>query len=68
MYHADDATASTRRKAAFLVSLWLEPSASAEAQWRGSVEHLASGRRLYFNQIAALIGFLSDWLRDSSRS
>ncbi len=52
-----------RRKAAFLLSFWLEPGSDASGgTWRGSVEHLGSGRRLYFNQIASLVGFLASWL------
>lgn len=54
-----------RRKFAFLVNLWFEPGSSETLGpdgWRGSVEHLGSGRRLYFNQIATLVGFLSSWL------
>jgi hypothetical protein len=54
----------SRQKASFLVSFWLEPGGDAprDGAWRGSVEHLSSGQRLYFNQIANLIGFLSGWL------
>ena len=55
----------TRRKFAFLVNFWFEPGGTEvpePAGWRGSVEHLGSGRRLYFNQIASLVGFLSGWL------
>jgi hypothetical protein len=54
----------SRRKYSFLVSFWFE-TGDAEASkggWRGSAEHLGSGRRLYFNQIASLVGFLSGWL------
>jgi hypothetical protein len=56
---------TSRRKYSFLVSFWFE-TGDAEAPkgggWRGSAEHLGSGRRLYFNQIASLVGFLSSWL------
>jgi hypothetical protein len=54
----------SRQKASFLVSFWLEPGGetSRDGGWRGSVEHLSTGQRLYFNQIANLIGFLSGWL------
>jgi hypothetical protein len=53
-----------RRKFAFLVNFWFEPEGpeSSAGSWRGSVEHLASGRRLYFNEIASLIGFFSSWI------
>jgi hypothetical protein len=54
----------SRRKASFLVSFWIEPGrdGSADGAWRGSVEHIRSGERLYFNQISILVGFLSGWL------
>jgi hypothetical protein len=57
---------ASRRKYSFLVSFWFENGESEQPAgegWRGSVEHLASGRRLYFNQIASLVGFFSGWLR-----
>ncbi|HTA39163.1 MAG TPA: hypothetical protein VK760_08815 [Candidatus Acidoferrales bacterium] len=52
-----------RRKASFLVSFWVEPGHDglADGAWRGSVEHIRSGERLYFNQISMLVGFLSSW-------
>jgi hypothetical protein len=55
----------TRRKNSFLVSFWFEPGGAEPpggGGWRGSVEHLGSGRRLYFNQIASLVAFLAGWL------
>lgn len=53
----------TRQKASFLVSFWMETdSSSSDGAWRGSVEHIRSGERLYFNQISMLVGFLSGWL------
>jgi hypothetical protein len=60
----DGATAS-RRKFSFLVSFWFEPGSAGISPgdgWRGSVEHLGSGRRLYFNHIASLVAFLTSWL------
>ena len=53
------------RKQAFLVKLWVDGdrdatvAAPARAGARGSVEHLASKRRLYFNEMAQLVEFLS---------
>lgn len=47
-------------KASFLVTIWSE-AAEGDAElplWRGSVEHLASRRRLYFSSPNDLIGFL----------
>lgn len=45
-------------KLAFLVSIWVDGSGDAPAAWRGCVEHIASGRRLYFNEVASLIRFM----------
>jgi hypothetical protein len=59
-----------RSKDAFLVNLWIERGDGEKpAAWRGSVEHVASGRRLYFNEIAILTAFLFDRLgrRDPAR-
>ena len=61
---------TSRRKYSFLVSFWFETGdagASKDGGWRGSAEHLGSGRRLYFNQIASLVGFLSGWLGKPDR-
>ncbi|HTX60537.1 MAG TPA: hypothetical protein VMH02_12785 [Verrucomicrobiae bacterium] len=46
------------------MSFWLETGTGAADgdAWRGSVEHIGSGQRLYFNQIASLVGFLAKWL------
>jgi hypothetical protein len=57
-----------RRKDAFLVNLWreLRRDESGHAEWRGSVEHLASRRRLYFTGITDLVTFLSDYTRDAT--
>jgi nitric oxide dioxygenase len=39
----------------FIVRIWQEPSASAPpGQWRGSVEHVSTGQRLYFANIEDL--------------
>jgi len=42
----------------FIVRMWHEPSRGHGGQWRGSVDHVPSGQRLYF----AAIGDLSDFI------
>jgi hypothetical protein len=44
----------------FVVRLWQEPSRAAPpGQWRGSVEHVPSGERIYFCALADLAGFIA---------
>jgi hypothetical protein len=39
----------------FIVRIWQEPSVSAPpGQWRGSVEHIPSGDRVYFASLEEL--------------
>jgi hypothetical protein len=45
----------------FIVRVWHEASAVVPAgQWRGSVEHPATGQRLYFTKLNDMVGFISD--------
>jgi hypothetical protein len=51
-----------RRKDTFVVNLWLEPDETGQprgADWRGSVEHLTTRRRLYFSDLVELVAFLA---------
>lgn len=48
-----------RGKDSFLVTLWIEADDAAPFAWRGSVEHLATKRRLYFSDPNELIVFLT---------
>ncbi len=44
---------------AFLVRTWCETGeTNASAQWRGSVEHLPTKKRLYFRDFADLCAFI----------
>ena len=44
----------------FVVRMWHEYSAVAPVgQWRGSVEHLASGQRQYFHYLPDMLEFIS---------
>jgi hypothetical protein len=43
----------------FVVRIWYEPSRRAGKQWRGSVEHVPSGQRLYFASLGDLTDFIT---------
>lgn len=44
----------------FVVRMWHEASAVVPVgQWRGSVEHLASGQRQYFYHLPDMLEFIS---------
>ena len=44
---------------AFLVRTWCEPGdAGGRADWRGSVEHLATKQRRYFRELSDLGAFI----------
>ena len=51
---------AARRKDVFLVNLWREGDGHKlpSADWRGSVEHVHSRRRLYFTDLIDLVTFL----------
>lgn len=53
----------------FIVHLWREPGRILEEdQWRGSVEHAATGQRRYFGSLSTLIHFLQLHLEQASAS
>jgi len=43
----------------FVVRVWQEPTASAPAHWRGSVEHIGSAQRVYFESLNDLNDFIA---------
>lgn len=48
----------------FLVRMWLEPGQSRdESQWRGSVQHVASGRRMFVGSPGEIGDFIGLQLR-----
>jgi hypothetical protein len=55
-----------RREHRFVVRVWLEPGQEASGQWRGAVEHVGSGQRLYFASLGDLNDFIALRLGDSS--
>ena len=51
-----------RRKDVFLVNVWWDGGStgySRDAEWRGSVEHIHTRRRLYFTDLVELVAFLA---------
>jgi hypothetical protein len=52
------------RTDAFIVRVWCEANAGARPahDWRGSIEHVASGRRLCFRETAALAAFVEPYI------
>ncbi len=42
----------------FVVRLWREPQADLPGPWRGSVEHIPTGQRLYFASLMDLADFI----------
>lgn len=52
----DGATASPHL---FIVRIWYESPQLARPPWRGSVEHVPSGQRLYFASLGDLNDFIT---------
>ena len=53
---------SVRTEHLFIVRLWSESAAGDLDEWRGSVEHVASKRRLFFADVAELPAFVASCL------
>jgi len=48
-----------RRYASFLVRVWQEPGDEDHAAgWRGSVEHVQTGEKRFFNSMESLLAYL----------
>ena len=43
----------------FIVRMWQEPSRRTSDRWRGSAEHVPSGRRVYFVSLSDLSAFIT---------
>jgi len=52
----------------FIVRVWLETGAGDEGRWRGVVDHVGSGRKLYFSAMADLLDFMQLRMTDAPAS
>ncbi len=43
----------------FIVRVWQEPTQTAPAHWRGSIEHVPSAQRVYFESLQDLSDFIA---------
>ena len=50
---------SSRPQHIFVVRLWSEGGPVSQIQWRGSVEHVPSGKKLYFTSLGDLNDFIT---------
>ncbi len=52
------------RSAAFILRVWCEPDRSSRPSpvWRGSIEHVPSGRRVFFNECGAIVAFVRPYI------
>lgn len=53
-----------RRKDVFLVNLWRDGESHDQPRltdWRGSIEHVHSRRRMYFTDLVELVTFLNGY-------
>lgn len=55
-----------RREHRFVVRMWLEPGPEAGGRWRGAVEHVGTGQRLYFASLGDLTDFIAVRLDDGA--
>jgi hypothetical protein len=54
------------RSAAFIVRVWCERGdgpGDGVRDWRGSIEHVESGERVYFRELASVSAFMTSRLR-----
>jgi len=57
-----------RREHRFVVHVWYESAGRFEGQWRGEIDHVGHGRRLYFSSLGDLIDFIKIRLGDPAIS
>ena len=52
------------RSAAFIVRIWCErgDATSVSPEWRGSVEHVQTGQRVFFRHLDAVLAFMKPHL------
>ncbi|MBN2149535.1 MAG: hypothetical protein JW726_19260 [Anaerolineales bacterium] len=51
----------------FLVRFWSEAQNISPAHWRGSVEHVSSGQKIYFTSLSDLNDFMTLRLNASAQ-
>jgi len=44
----------------FVLRLWLEPGTSGERRWRGHIQHVQSGRDVYFQDLRRMLAFVEE--------
>ena len=51
---------------AFVVRFWLEPREIEEkkSEWRGMIEHVQSGKRIYLTNLAEVRAFIESFLTE----
>jgi hypothetical protein len=54
------------RDQVFLVRMWPARQASERHIWRGSIQHVPSGRRLYVSGLADVLEFITTELSEST--
>jgi hypothetical protein len=61
-------TTSDEHTHVFIVRIWREPReiARAPAEWRGSVEHLASGEREYVRHVEQIGRFIAHYWSETA--
>jgi hypothetical protein len=62
-------TTLDRSQHLFIVRVWCEPSdQEPPGQWRGSVEHVPSGQRIYFASMSDLTRFITSQMTGDCRA
>ena len=53
----------------FIVKVWLERREleGAQPEWRGRIDHVPSGRQVYFRDIADIIHFIQAFLESTEK-
>lgn len=55
---------------AFIVRVWVETqdNPSRKAAWRGSIDHVTDGKRIYFQDLSYVVRFIQEQTGISKRS
>lgn len=57
-----------RNEHRFMVRVWLETAAGTSGQWRGVVDHIGTGRKVYFSDMTDLMDFIRLRMTETSQS